>query len=73
MKVPDTQENASRCMCPGCPTYDDCMRGKQQRLFCSRDKTDCGPKARSCICGECPVWNDYDLGEYYFCLEGSAE
>lgn len=72
MKVDDDQDNADRCICPGCPTYDDCMRGKDERLFCARGSTPCGPKAHGCICGDCPVWAQYRLDSYYFCMEGAA-
>ena len=73
MKVDDTANNAARCLCPGCPTYDECMKGKDVKMFCSRGATDCDPKPKGCICGECPVWADYDLGSYYFCTSGAAE
>jgi hypothetical protein len=72
MNVDDNEQNADRCLCPGCPTYNDCMRGESQRLFCSRGKTDCDPSANGCLCGGCPVWSDYDLSGYYYCKEGAA-
>ena len=73
MKVDDTAQNAGRCFCPDCPTYDECMKKAHQRLFCSRGKTDCEPQANSCICGRCPVWASYGLGSYYFCIQGAAQ
>lgn len=73
MSVQDTPENAGRCICPECPTYDQCMGQADQKLFCSRGKTECGPKQRGCMCGQCPVWSENDLGDYYFCVEGAAE
>lgn len=72
MKVEDTQANAGSCICPGCPTYNDCMRGSDERLFCGRDKTSCNPSPHGCICGDCPVWSDYSLATYYFCRNGAA-
>ena len=72
MKVDDKPENADRCICPVCPTFNDCMRERGQKLFCSRDSSDCGPRAMSCICGDCPVWDQYELVSYYFCIDGSA-
>ncbi len=73
MRPEDTESNASRCLCPGCPTYNDCMRDADQRIFCSRGMTECGPKGRGCICPECPVWADHDLSSTYFCMDGAAE
>jgi aldose sugar dehydrogenase len=72
MRPDNTDENAEGCLCPGCPTYNECMQGKSERLFCSRGATDCGPEPHGCICGECPVWASYGLGSYYFCREGAA-
>lgn len=72
MKVDDNDQNSGRCICPDCPTYNQCMRDKSQRLYCSRGKTDCNPEPRSCLCGDCPVWAEYGLGGYYFCVEGAA-
>lgn len=73
MRPDDTDINASSCVCPNCPTYDDCMRGNDERLYCSRGKTECKPASKGCICEECPVWADYDLTSLYFCLKGAAE
>ena len=73
MRPEDTEKNTSRCLCPGCPTYNDCMRDASQWLFCSRGETECLPHARGCICGECPVWEEYDLASTYYCLEGAAD
>ncbi len=71
MKVEDTAENAGKCICPTCPTYNDCMREKEQLLFCSRDASDCVPKAASCLCGDCAVWAKYELVTLYFCIDGA--
>lgn len=72
MRPEDSEANAASCLCPGCPTYDDCMRGAGQRLYCSRGRTDCTPAAKGCICGGCPVWSANGLSSYYFCMEGAA-
>jgi len=71
-KVEDAPENAERCRCPSCPTFDACMREKQQALFCARGNSDCVPAPVSCLCGECPVWAQYELSGYYFCIKGAA-
>jgi hypothetical protein len=73
MKVEDTADNAERCACPGCPTFNDCMRAGAQALYCARGVTDCEPQAASCICGSCPVWSNNSLSDYYFCIQGAAE
>jgi hypothetical protein len=73
MRPENTTENADRCKCPGCPTYNDCMTDGDERLFCGRGKTDCDPSMNGCICGECPVWQQNDLSDYYYCIEGAAK
>jgi hypothetical protein len=72
VKPEDREENAGRCLCPGCPTHDDCMTGKGEKLYCSRGKTQCELSAKGCLCGECPVWSEYGLDSHYFCLRGAA-
>jgi hypothetical protein len=73
MRPEDDELNVSRCQCPNCPTYDDCMSDRGQRIYCSRGKTDCTPTPKGCICPECQVWLDNDLSERYYCANGAAE
>lgn len=72
MRPDDNEQNASRCLCPGCPTYDDCMASKDERFYCSRGKSGCEPSPMGCICGECPVWAQYELNGHYYCVRGAA-
>ena len=69
--VPDTEENAEMCLCPGCPTHNECM--KNERIFCSRGKTECDLEKRGCLCGTCPVERNYGLTDFYYCTEGAAK
>ncbi len=71
--VQDTEENAERCQCPTCPTHNQCMKSNKEHFFCSRGNTKCDPKMRGCMCGTCPVWAEYELGGYYYCVEGAAK
>jgi hypothetical protein len=72
MVVEDTAENAERCVCPACPTYNDCMRAAGELLYCARGKTGCSLSAVSCACGSCTVWVSHELGGYYYCMKGAA-
>lgn len=72
MRPEDTSENADMCICPDCPTYNDCMAANDEKLYCSRGKSACAVTAVDCICGDCPVWRSYDLDAYYFCIRGAA-
>jgi len=72
MKVDDTKENATRCLCPNCPTHEnECM--KEEKLYCSRGKSKCKINRKGCLCGECPVASDYQLTDLYFCESGKAK
>ncbi|MBE0477116.1 MAG: DUF2769 domain-containing protein [Coriobacteriia bacterium] len=72
MPVPDEPGNADACICPACPTHDDCMKDAGETLFCARGRSSCFPQSRGCICGDCPVWAHYGPAGHYFCMEGAA-
>lgn len=65
--VPNIEKNAKRCLCPGCPTYNECMRNNNEHLYCSRGNTECEFDEIHCLCGECPVWKEYDIKSFYYC------
>lgn len=71
--VPDTEENVKRCLCPGCSTYNLCMKNNKDTLFCSRGKTECNFKNKGCPCSGCLVWAEYRLDEFYYCERGAAK
>ncbi len=71
--VPYTKENADRCICPGCPTINECMKNRNEHLFCARGKTDCEMEKKGCLCGECPIGSEYNLIDFYYCSEGAAK
>ena len=73
MKVSNTPENNVKCVCDGCPTYDDCMEEKKQKLFCASGKTECQLNKQGCICGECPISSEFQLNDWYFCEKGVAK
>lgn len=65
MQISDTEENRSRCLCPGCPSYPKVCKG--ELLYCSVGKSKCDIKAAGCICDSCPIWLEYKLSSLYFC------
>ena len=67
MKVPDTKENMMKCICPECPTYNDCMKQKMGGLFCSKGKATCEFEEMGCICVECPLSGEFNLTSLYYC------
>ncbi len=72
LHVPDTKKNEARCICPGCPTHNSCMKDKGERLFCARGKSSCTIERSGCICGECQVKAGYRFPRLYFCDTGAA-
>jgi hypothetical protein len=73
MKVDVTEQNRELCLCPSCPTYDVCMGGASETLFCGVGETSCDPASKGCLCGGCPVTSAYELSGGYYCLAGTAD
>jgi hypothetical protein len=72
MPVPNTFENAQRCLCGGCPTYDTCMMSADELMYCARGASSCKVAQEGCICFDCPVHAEYKLDTMYYCVEGAA-
>lgn len=71
-EVVKNEANIAKCICSGCPTFDDCAKGKTERLYCSKEvgKSDCELKMNGCTCGVCPVHNENELQSGYYCMHG---
>lgn len=70
MKVDDTNDNFKKCICQNCPTYNECMKEKREKLFCAKGKTSCLPEKQGCICPECSIASEYNLEKVYYCHIG---
>lgn len=70
--VPDTEENAEKCLCPDCPAYNECMKNNHESFFCSRGSTECEIDKRGCLCLHCPNEIEYRLNTFYYCEKGAA-
>ena len=70
----DEQMEKSRalCVCGKCPTYTDCMKAKNELLYCATGKSACRdvPKI-GCICPTCPITRALELRHAYYCVSGS--
>jgi hypothetical protein len=73
MKVLDSAENVTKCICPTCPSFDACMKEKAETLYCARQKSACAFEQRGCICMDCPVHKENNLSGGYYCLTGAKE
>ena len=68
-----SDENLNKCVCAGCPSYDECMKGKEELLYCSSkvSKSACEFERKGCICGTCPVQIENGLTSGYYCVSGA--
>lgn len=71
--VKKTKENEMKCICPSCPSYNDCMKHTNERLFCANGKSKCKFEKKGCICMGCPITSENNLKGGYWCLTGSAK
>jgi hypothetical protein len=69
MKPQNSPENFEKCVCEVCPVYTECNRGKADRVFCARTKSDCEMETgKMCFCPvNCPVYSENKLVGAYFC------
>jgi hypothetical protein len=63
----------AKCICGKCPTYNDCMRGRKEALFCELGKTGCMVTRKACLCPTCPVTPTMGLKHGYYCIKGSEK
>ena len=74
-KVEKNDANLNRCFCPKCPSYNECAKGKIERLYCAGEigKSSCQYKMNGCLCGGCLVHRENGLKAGYYCIKGSAD
>jgi len=66
------EEDRERCICEPCPSYNECMRAEESRLFCHAGRTkNCTFDKKGCLCPTCPVWREFGLKKAYYCIRGS--
>jgi hypothetical protein len=67
-------KHRAQCICGGCPTYNECMREKDELLYCIDGKSpSCTFEKRGCVCPMCPVTDAIGLKKAYFCIRGTEE
>jgi len=68
------EEEKKICLCPECPTYNDCTARQNQLLFCALGKSEgCEINKIQCLCPTCPVADEYGLKYTFFCDNGSEQ
>lgn len=62
------------CVCPTCPTYNNCAKDKEENVFCITGKSkDCITMELGCLCPTCPLAQKYGIGIVYnfYCHRGN--
>jgi hypothetical protein len=71
--VPNTEENAGRCLCPECPAHNPCMKKHQEVLYCSKGSSSCEFEKWGCLCPRCPVQLEYKTVGLFYCEKGAIK
>ncbi|HID42768.1 MAG TPA: DUF2769 domain-containing protein [Archaeoglobaceae archaeon] len=58
--------------CINCPSYNECMKEREQGLFCAMGRTHCKFERKGCICGNCPIAKEYNLNMSYWCYPATC-
>jgi hypothetical protein len=62
------------CVCPICPTYNQCSKENKEKLFCILGKSpECIDTEKGCMCPTCPLAERLEIGieRNFFCIHGS--
>lgn len=60
------------CVCPVCPSYDECAKKKGENIFCLKGKSSCISNQKGCMCPSCPFAAKYKIGVFhnFYCFRG---
>ncbi|MDD5438030.1 MAG: DUF2769 domain-containing protein [Patescibacteria group bacterium] len=72
MPVTNSEANVAKCVCGNCPSYNACMGGQSEKLYCAMGKTACELEHKGCVCGDCPVEQENKLESGFYCGHGAA-
>ncbi|HTX61937.1 MAG TPA: DUF2769 domain-containing protein [Methanobacterium sp.] len=64
----------TQCICPICPTYNECAKSKEELLFCVIGQSkNCITDRKDCLCPPCPFARRLNFGAVYttYCIRGS--
>jgi len=68
--VPNNEQNTKKCLCPGCPVYNECMKNNDELLFCARGRANCEFEKWGCKCPKCPIEFEYKIVGAFYCEKG---
>ncbi len=71
-KIKLIEEKKNMCICPSCPTYNDCAEKAHETFFCGIGGSFvCISMEKDCVCPLCPVTPDLGLTKDFFCTRSS--
>jgi len=66
------EEQRIACICPKCPSYNQCADQGGELVYCITGKSPvCITQDRGCICRKCSVTPEIGLMYHDFCFKGS--
>lgn len=71
-KTKKIKELESDCVCPICPTFNQCAKDAGENFFCLKDESKCISKEKGCMCPTCPFAAKYKIGVFhnFYCMRG---
>ncbi len=70
-KTKKVGELMNMCICPTCPTYNNCAKNNKEGLYCALGKSFmCISSEKGCLCPTCPVKAQMQLKNQSFCTRG---
>ena len=71
-QIKATEADKALCICPDCPTYNECAQQKDELFYCALgESSKCIDRESGCICPACPVTEKMGLTKQYFCTRGT--
>jgi hypothetical protein len=68
------EETRAQCICPECPTYNECAKEKNQLYYCGiGESPTCIIKEQGCICPACTVTEKMGYTNQFFCTRGTEK
>ena len=75
-RAKELEKVAKDCVCPHCPSYNECADKKVEYAFCINGKSEsCIDTELGCLCPTCPLAQEYQIGVMYnfYCIRGSEK
>ena len=75
-KADKIKQLAVDCVCPICPSFNDCAKDKGENVFCITGKSNgCIDTELGCLCPTCPLAQRYQIGLMYnfYCQRGNEK